>query len=204
MWYKLYFKILDSPVDKSDLLWMNKMILHRGPDFQDVFIDNNLGFGHCRLSIIDLSNNAHQPMCSYDNRYVIVYNGEIYNFKELRLQLLKLGHKFKSKSDTEVVLNSYIEWGEKIVNKLNGMFAFLIWDKKKKELFVVRDKFGIKPLYYSINKKILIISSEIKSMEKFVKLEINKESLIEYFLTQNYLNNKTMYKNISLIEKVVF
>ena len=167
-------KFDDSRVDKSDLLCMNKMIIHRGPDFQDTFIDNTLGFGHCRLSIIDLSINANQPMASNDNRFVIVYNGEVYNFKALRSSLLKLGYKFKSKSDTEVVLNAYIAWGDKAVEKLNGMFAFLIWDKKKKELFIARDRYGIKPIYYSINNKRIIISSEIKSIKRFIKPSINE------------------------------
>jgi len=187
---------------KKDVLSMNQKIYHRGPDNQQVFIQNNVGFGHCRLSIIDLNKRANQPMHSYDERYLIIYNGEVYNFKKLKKKLIDKGIKFNTNCDTEVVLNSYAYWGEECVNFFDGMFAFLIWDKKKKELFGARDKFGIKPLYFYYDETKIILSSEIKAIEPLLtNKELNYDSIVEYFLFQNYLNNKTLLKKINLIEK---
>ena len=177
-------------VNKNVIQQMNEQIIHRGPDKQKLFFDKNFAFGHCRLSIIDLSDKGDQPMFSHDQRYVIAYNGEIYNFKILRKQLEKQGVLFMSNSDTEVILNSYIAWGTKCVSMFNGMFAFLIWDRKDKKLFGARDRFGIKPLYYLINEKRIIISSEINPIIKILEPVIDDEALIEYFLFRNYLNNK--------------
>lgn len=190
-----------SFVNRKQIKVMNDKIIHRGPDNQSVFIDKHIGFGHCRLSIIDLSNKANQPMSSVNGRYIIIYNGEIYNFKEIKVKLIKQGYYFSSDSDTEVILNSYIKWGENCVKLFNGMFAFLIWDKKTNTLFGARDRFGIKPLYYSYSNKQLIISSEIKSILNFIEPTIDKKSLVEYFLFQNYLFNKTLIKDVKLFEK---
>ena len=191
-------------VNKNVIQQMNEQIIHRGPDKQKLFFDKNFAFGHCRLSIIDLSDKGDQPMFSHDQRYVIAYNGEIYNFKIIRKQLEKQGVLFVSNSDTEVILNSYITWGTKCVSMFNGMFAFLIWDRKDKKLFGARDRFGIKPLYYLINEKRIIISSEINPIIKILEPVIDDEALIEYFLFRNYLNNKTIFRNVKLFEKGTF
>ena len=131
------FNINGAPVDEQKLVKMNELIRHRGPDGQGVFVDNNLGIGSNRLAIIDLRKIADQPMFDASGRYVIVYNGEIFNYVELREELAAKGYKFNNTSDTEVILNAYIEYGEKCLDKLNGMWSFAIWDKQERKLFSV-------------------------------------------------------------------
>ena len=140
---------------------MMAVMNHRGPDDKGIFSENNVGFGFLRLSIIDLSPLGHQPMFSNDGRYVIIYNGEVYNYIELSEELKSKGYKFRSNTDSEVVLNSYIEWGENCLDRFNGMWAFSIYDKEKKELFCSRDRYGIKPFYYYADDEQLIFASEI-------------------------------------------
>ena len=134
---------------------MNQVLAHRGKDDEGIFIWKNIGIGHRRLSIVDLSNAGHQPMET--ERFVISYNGEVYNFSELRKELTSLGHIFKSHTDTEVVLKAFIEWKEKALNKFNGMFAFAVLDKKDETLFLARDRYGIKPLYYYAGEMLLFL-----------------------------------------------
>ena len=136
-----------KPVDETKIRLMMAKMKHRGPDDEGVFIDDNVGLGFVRLSILDLSSAGHQPMFSGDGRYVIVFNGEVYNYIEIR-ESLKHKYQFKTGTDTEVILAAYQEWGEKCLDKFNGMFAFIIYDKKSKDIFGVRDRFGIKPFYY--------------------------------------------------------
>ena len=136
-----------SPVSKNVLKRMTDSIAHRGPDGEGHWIEDNIGIGHRRLSIIDLSNAGSQPMLSKDKRYVLSYNGEIYNFKELRSELELKGYQFKSQTDSEVVLYAFANWGIDCVKKFNGMFAFVIWDKRDQILYLARDRYGIKPLY---------------------------------------------------------
>ena len=161
----------------------------------------NLGFGHRRLSIIDLSNAGHQPMSNDKKDVWIIYNGEIYNFKELRDELIKLGYRFFSKTDTEVVLRLYEEYGERCVERLNGMFAFAIWDAKNKKLFLARDRYGIKPLYYTLINNTLIFASEVKSILRVTqKNKLNFPALYEYFTFQNTFNNTTLFDEIFILE----
>src|SRR5689334_142757 len=127
---------------------MTDAIAHRGPDGEGQYVKGPVGLGHRRLAIIDLSSAGHQPMMTQDRRYVLTYNGEIYNFQELRIELEGLGHQFHSRTDTEVLLRAYIQWGEGALKRFNGMFAFALWDEQKQELFLARDRYGIKPLYY--------------------------------------------------------
>ena len=142
---------------------------HRGPDGYGIeTIDNNITLGHRRLSIVDLSSNGSQPMFSDCNRYCIVFNGEIYNFLEIRNKLEKKGYKFKSNSDTEALLYSYVEWGDRCVQEFNGMWALAIWDNKKKELFLSRDRFGKKPLFYSFVNGKFIFASEMKAIYSYL------------------------------------
>ncbi len=161
----------------------------------------NLFLGFRRLSIIDLSSAAHQPMSDKSKNIWLVYNGEIYNFKDLRKKLIKLGYEFKSKSDTEVIIYSYLEWGIECVKNFNGMFAFALWDNYKKILYLVRDRYGIKPLYYTVFNNIVIFASEIKSILEYpdYKRKINYNALNEYFTFQNLFQYETMFKGIHLL-----
>ncbi|MCU0287421.1 MAG: asparagine synthetase B, partial [Acidobacteria bacterium] len=147
------------PVRESEIRAMMALIKHRGPDDEGVFLDRNTGLGFVRLSIIDLSPAGHQPMISDDGRYVIVFNGEIYNYIELREELAEK-YRFRTVTDTEVLLNAYREWGNECLHRLNGMFAFVIYDKRTRQLFIARDRFGIKPFYYYLDKNAFIFASE--------------------------------------------
>jgi asparagine synthase (glutamine-hydrolysing) len=160
---------------------MNAETRHRGPDGSHVWSDGGVTFGHNRLSIIDVSTASDQPMKSHDGRYVIVYNGELYNFKELKKELGE--SRFRTAGDTEVILEAYAKWGKSCVERFNGMFALAIWDTAKSELFLARDHAGIKPLYYSIQNSRLIFSSEIKGVlvHSNVPRTISIESLNHYF-----------------------
>lgn len=186
---------------------INKMLasqVHRGPDMQDNFIDkeNNLALGHNRLSIIDLSKNSIQPMASQDERYYISYNGEIYNFLDLKRELIKLGYQFKSTSDTEVILYGYAEWGKKLFNKLNGMWAICILDRKLKSVTVSRDRFGIKPVYYYHGSNKFILASEVKAIlsTNLVAREVSYNGLNEYFSFQNIISEHTLFNNIFMLK----
>ncbi|MDD3443314.1 MAG: asparagine synthase (glutamine-hydrolyzing) [Sulfurimonas denitrificans] len=164
--------------------------------------DWDLFFGHTRLSIQDLSINAHQPMSDLSQNIWITYNGEIYNFKELKAELQICGHRFKSNSDTEVIIYSYIEWGIECIKKFNGMFAFALYDNFKKELFLARDRYGIKPLYYTLNNDgTLLFASETKSILEYkdYSYEVDKAALVEYFTFQNIFTDKTLHENIKLL-----
>ena len=133
-----------SPVNPADLRTMMSSMKHRGPDDEGIYVDNNVGFGHVRLSILDLSEAGHQPMFFRDNQYCITYNGEIFNYLELRSELSSK-YEFETNTDTEVVLASYIEWGEKCLDKFNGMWAFAIHDRRTNQIYLSRDRYGIKP-----------------------------------------------------------
>ena len=176
---------------------MADTIQHRGPDDEGYYISGQIGLGFRRLSIIDL-NTGHQPISNEDGRVWIVFNGEIYNYQELRQYLLSKGHIFKSDTDTEVIVHLYEELGEGCVEKLRGMFAFAIWDERLKSLFLARDRVGIKPLYYYCSQTALLFASEIKAIlaDPAVKREVFP-AMIDRFLTFNYLaGSETMFKNI--------
>ena len=170
---------------------MTNVLSHRGPDDAGIFIDskNNVGFGHRRLSIIDLSPAGHQPMANAEETIWVTFNGEIYNFKEIRAELEIKGYKFKSNSDTEVILKSYEEWGIDAIKKYRGMFAFAIWDKVKEKLFLVRDRAGVKPLYYYSKDNLFLFGSELKSFHQHPKFkkEINFDALA-LFLQFGYIS----------------
>lgn len=178
---------------------MATSIHHRGPDEDGIFIEENIGFFHKRLSIIDLST-GQQPMMF--NGCTIVFNGEIYNYIELRNELKRKGHEFKTTSDTEVILHLYIEYGEDFVNLLNGMFAFIICEKSKNKLFIARDHFGIKPLYWYDDDNKILFGSEIKALLAHPELvaEPDTENLCEYLTFQFVLGEGTMFRNIFKIK----
>ena len=180
---------------------MMNVIRHRGPDDSGQEHVDEFSFGHQRLSIIDLEH-GHQPMWSNDKRFVISFNGEIYNYLELRQQLVQKGHQMNTFSDTEVLLNMYVEYGKDMLNHLNGMFAFVIYDKETKELLIARDHFGIKPLYYSHDNGDLVYASEIKSLLQYPKLkaEVNNDSIFDYLTFQLIPDNNTLFEGIKKLE----
>ena len=190
-----------EPVSSVILRKMTDVIVHRGPDGEGFYTDGCIGLGHRRLAIIDLSPAGHQPMITRDGRYVLSYNGEIYNFQELRIELEACGYQFHSRTDTEVVLNAFAEWGEQTLERFNGMFAVAIWDKQKQELFLARDRYGIKPLYYTLQGKYLLFGSEIKAIlaHPAYQVDLDKEALLEYFTFQNFFTDKTLFKDIKLL-----
>ncbi|MDC0498888.1 asparagine synthase (glutamine-hydrolyzing), partial [Alphaproteobacteria bacterium] len=192
----------NGKINKDYFVNSLKKINHRGPDGTNQIYIENIALGHNRLAIIDLSSNASQPMTSFDGRYTLNYNGEIYNFKDLKKILLDLNYKFNSQSDTEVILNGWHAWGENLVKKLNGMFAFSIYDHKSKKIFLCRDRYGVKPIYYSHFKNYLIFSSEIKAIISYPEFEkkINNKILYEYFTFQNIFSYSTLYENINIVE----
>lgn len=176
---------------------MADMIVHRGPDSDGYYIDDNVALGFRRLSIIDLDNGS-QPIYNEDKSMVIVFNGEIYNYKELKEELINKGHKFKTNTDTEVILHGYEEYKEELFNKLRGMFSFVIYDIKNNNLLGVRDPFGIKPFYYYKNDKEFMFASEIKGMlvNPNFKKEINDKSLKMYLIFQYSVFEETFFKNV--------
>lgn len=200
------FNIDRKPVNKSMLEAMIRIVKYRGPDDEGFYTDEFIGLGQCRLSIIDLSPAGHQPMSNADKSLWIVFNGEIYNYIELKKELQGKGHKFISNTDTEVILHAYQEWGVDCLNKFNGMWAFCIWDKKKKEFFCSRDRFGVKPFYYYFKNNVFAFSSEIKSL---LELEITTETndtAIYDFLRFGMLDHteETFFKDIKKLPPASF
>jgi len=190
-----------APVAPPVLQAMTDAIAHRGPDGEGHWIEGGVGFGHRRLAIIDLSPLAHQPMMSRNNRYVLSYNGEIYNFRELRTELDAMGYSFRSQSDSEILLTAWAAWGTKALNRLNGMFAFAIWDRIEKTLTLARDRYGIKPLYISETPQGLTFGSEQKAIlaRPGTSVSVDREALLEYFTFQNLLTNRTLVEGITLM-----
>lgn len=170
---------------------------HRGPDDQGVFIEDTIGFGFVRLSILDLSEAGHQPMISADGRYVIIFNGEVYNYLELRSEL-DSKYRFRSGTDTEVILTAYQEWGPECLSRFNGMFAMVILDRQEQKIFGARDRFGIKPLYYHLDDSRLIFASEIKSiLTQLSKFEPNDRVINDYLLyNRTDHTEETFFKDI--------
>jgi asparagine synthase (glutamine-hydrolysing) len=194
------FNLNGEPVSPVVLRRMTDAIAHRGPDGEGFYTDSFLGLGHRRLSIIDLSPLGHQPMATADGHFVLTYNGEIYNFQELRLELQALGHGFRSKTDSEVILRAYAEWGPGCVNKFNGMFAFAIWDKTRQELFLARDRYGIKPLYYSFRGETFLFGSEQKAILEHpaTTRALDPKALLEYFTFQNLFTDRTLLEGMKM------
>jgi len=191
-----------EPINPVTIDTMRDTMIHRGPDGAGTWVseDGRIGLGHRRLSIIDLSELANQPMSDHKKDIWIVYNGEIYNHAELRKTLETIGYSFKTDhSDTEVIIYSFLEWGIECINKFRGMFAFSIWDERKKELWLVRDRLGVKPLYYTVFNNKIIFASEIKAIlsNADVKREIDEEALFHYLSFLAVPAPKTMFKGIN-------
>ena len=188
----------DHPVDGSIIQPMTDAIKHRGPDGEGFYYGKNFAFGHRRLAIIDLDERSNQPMTGVDD-LVITYNGEIYNYIELKDELIKQGYEFKTESDTEVVLSAYHYWGAECLDKFNGMWAFAIYDSRDNSIFISRDRFGIKPVYFTHSNGKFAIISEIKQLTKLKGWEANLNHQIAFdFLSRGYLdhNNETFFENV--------
>lgn len=183
-----FFSLTGEPVSQEILSRMTSSLIHRGPDDEGRYVDEALGLGFRRLAILDLSLAGHQPMATPDNRFWIVFNGEIYNFLELRRELESQGYRFRSNTDTEVLLALFQRYGKDCLSLLNGMFAFAIWDRERKELFLARDRFGIKPLNYYFDGKLFAFSSEIKSLLRHPGIPRDIDpAAIDFYLSMNYI-----------------
>ena len=190
-----------NPAESVLLRKMTDAIAHRGPDGEGIFTDRSLGLGHRRLAIIDLSPAGRQPMQTADGRFVLTYNGEVYNFQELRAELQAMGYQFRSRTDSEVVLYAWAAWGAKALDRLNGMFAFAIWDRQEQELVLARDRYGIKPLYYVELPHTLLFGSEVKAMlaHPVMRAELDPEALLEYMTFQNFFADRTLFQGVKLL-----
>lgn len=189
-----------DPVSIVGLRRMTDALAHRGPDGEGFFVDGFVGLGHRRLAIIDLSPGGHQPMQTADGRYTISYNGEVYNYLELRLELERMGRHFLSRTDTEVVLQAFAAWGPDAVSRLNGMFAFAVWDRDEHSLFLARDRYGIKPLYYAVAGSTVLFASEQRALvtQPEVSRAVDPAAMAEYFTFQNIFSQRTLYRDISI------
>jgi asparagine synthase (glutamine-hydrolysing) len=204
------YNLTGEPLPNSLLKTMTDAIAHRGPDGDGFYIDGNVGLGHRRLAIIDLSPAGRQPMANENADLIISYNGEVYNFQELQVELQALGHRFQSKTDSEVVVHAYEEWGESCVERFNGMFAFAIYDRRRKadgaqhtggRLFLARDRYGIKPLYYYHADGVFLFASEIKALLKHpaVEARVSQAAMSEYFTFQNIFSDLTLFDGVWLL-----
>lgn len=200
------FNLNGEPVSPVILRNMTDAVAHRGPDGEGFYTDSFVGLGHRRLAIIDLSPAGHQPMMTTDGQYIVSFNGEIYNFQELRLELETLGYKFRSRTDSEVLLYAYAAWGEKALDRFNGMFAFAIWDRARQELFLARDRYGIKPLYYAQRGSTFLFGSEVKALLRHpaCHADLDKEALLEYFTFQNLFTDRTLFAGVRLLPAGTF
>jgi asparagine synthase (glutamine-hydrolysing) len=180
---------------------MTDVVRHRGPDGEGFWTSAFVGFGHRRLAIIDLSPLGHQPMQTEDGLLTITYSGEVYNYQNLRVALESRGHRFRSQTDTEVVLHAYQEWGVDCVHRLNGMFAFALWDEREHRLLLARDRYGIKPLYYYYKNGTLLFGSEVKSILQHPEAaaRVSIEALNEYFSFQNVFTDLTLFEDVRLL-----
>jgi asparagine synthase (glutamine-hydrolysing) len=196
------FNLDGEPVARRSIESMTDALAHRGPDDEGHYIDRNIALGHRRLAVLDLTPAGHQPMSSQDGTIVVVYNGEIYNHLELKAELEALGYQFRSRTDTEVLLTGYEEWGLDVVERLNGMFAFGLWDGRNRTLYLIRDRYGIKPLYWTKAGNSLIFASEIKAIltHPLVSARVNPDALTEYFTFQNLFRYHTLFKGINLLQ----
>ncbi len=194
------FNLSNKSLDQQIIKDMINKVNHRGPDYKDFYFDNLVSLGHARLSIIDLTNAANQPFY-WEDRYIVVFNGEIYNYIEIKEELMNKGICFKTNSDTEVLLASYAYWGEDCQKRFNGMWAFIIWDKYKKKLFVSRDRFGIKPLYWYEFQGKYYFSSEIKQLTFIGANQININELSNYLYGSLVsCSDNTFFKNIQSLK----
>jgi len=191
------FDLSGRPINRDTLARLNSSIRHRGPDGEGELVDNEIGLGHRRLSIIDVGGGG-QPIGNEDGKVQVVFNGEIYNFIELRNELERFGHQFRTKSDTEVIVHAYEQWGTDCVKRFNGMFAFALWDARQRKLLLARDHLGIKPMYYVTIGNQLLFASEIKSLLQHPACprEVDLDALAELFTFRYVPSPKTLFQRI--------
>ena len=191
----------DDPVSSDQVKQMCDLLQHRGPDDKGLWINGPVGLGHRRLSIIDLSTRARNPMPNEDETVWLIFNGEIYNYKDLRSDLLRRGHAFRSETDSEVIIHLYEEMGADCVAELNGMFAFALWDRRNRRLLLARDRFGVKPLYYTTVNETLAFASEIKAFLALPDFKASADpfALAEHFTFQNTFGDRTFFKGVKLL-----
>ncbi len=190
-----------TPVARADIEAMTEALSHRGPDGSGIYEGGPVALGHRRLAIIDLSSAGQQPMSNETGSILITYNGEIYNYRELRTELEAKGHQFRSRTDTEVAIHAYEEWGEECLQRFNGMFALAIWDEDRQELFLARDRYGIKPLYYVAQGETFLFASEVKGIlaHPGYRADLDQESLVEYLTFQNFFTDRTLFAGIKTL-----
>ncbi len=190
-----------QPVSPAVLQRMTDAVAHRGPDGEGHWIEGPVGLGHRRLAIIDLSPAGQQPMVSADHRYVLSYNGEVYNFRELKAELEALGYWFRSRTDSEVVLYALAAWGADALLRFNGMFALALWDRRERKLLLARDRYGIKPVYYAEENGVFAFGSEQKAITASgaIPTDLDPAALLEYFTFQNIFTDRTLMKSIRLL-----
>ena len=195
-----------APVPQAVLARMTEAVAHRGPDADGYYVRGPLGFGHRRLAIQDPSPAGQQPMATRDGRYVLSYNGEVLNYRELRVELEALGHVFHSRSDTEVVLNALVQWGTEALLRFNGMFALCLWDTERRELLLARDRYGIKPLYVAQFGDTVLFGSEVKALLAHPSLvaKMDIHALREYLTFQNLFTERTLFAGVRLLAAASF
>lgn len=186
----------DGSKIEQDLKSMTSMLIHRGPDAQGFFQNDWLALGFNRLAIIDINKRSNQPLVDENGEFVLIYNGEIYNYIDIKEELVSLGHKFNTSSDSEVVLKSFIQWGEKCIEKFQGMFSFIVAELSTKRLFICRDQFGIKPLYYTETEDCYVFTSEIKALRLIMRFSVNSNAIYEYLVFRYSIEDETLFKNV--------
>lgn len=192
-----------APVQEHQLSAMIKAMKHRGPNDDGMFAEGGLGLGFVRLSILDLSPAGHQPMFSADERYVLIFNGEIFNYIEIREELMRKGHQFRTQTDSEVLLAAYLEWGESMLHRLNGMWAFVIYDRKEKTVFAARDRYGVKPFFYCIDGHRILFGSDIRSITAVLgrKPTPDQESIFNFLaFNRTDQNDSTFLKEVKKLD----
>lgn len=195
------FRTDGQAISPRTLADMGFAIRHRGPDSDGIWFDGPAGLAHRRLSIIDLSPAGHQPMSNETSDVFIAYNGELYNHQSLRVELEAAGHQFHSRTDTEVIIHAYEQWGEGCLDRFNGMFAFVVWDGRKRHVFAARDRYGVKPLYYFCDGAKLLLASEVKAIlaHPGVRRSVCLPAMEEYFTFQNIFSDLTLFEGIRLL-----
>jgi len=195
------FNLDGKPFLLTNLVRMADQISHRGPDDEGFFVKDNIALGHKRLSIIDTSQKGAQPMTSKNGKWIVIFNGCIYNYLEMRQELKSLGHYFISNTDTEVIVEGLAEWGPKVFERFNGMFAVGAWNTEERALYLSRDRFGVKPLYYWFNRKSIVFASEIKAIIKHpdYTIDVDLGALNEYFTFQNLFSYRTLFKDVAML-----
>ena len=195
------YNLNKAPISLNLLKEMAQIIEHRGPDGEGFYLNDEIGLAHRRLAILDTTARGVQPMTSKDSVWVVIFNGCIYNFLELKQELLALGHTFVSGTDTEVIVEGLSAFGVSFFERLNGMFAIGAWNKATETLYLSRDRFGIKPLYYWFNGKSFVFSSEIKAiiLHPDYKMEVDLDALNQYFTFQNVFSYNTLFKGVSML-----